>query len=507
MLLCLASATGWAQVDAPSRKERPAPADVQPENQEPSTSPVDVPDSNPGRELKWVLDVINGEAPGDVASHFAERYLQVYKVKEITEVLTTLREKPFQGAKVELTSVEEEDLNSLALSGSLHGAGTRTFLTVFLSLDEKTQKIAGLVFTPAAFSPVGQGSEGPDQMQAEVGGSILFGAYEIIEPKSKSATAAPADDATKDDSTTDEPPRNISRSVLNPIYEFGSSDGGAIAGLVRLWVLDALGAQVADRTLSWNQEIAVRDEDKCIPGGETSSLEAGTTLPVSDLVERMCARADTTALEHLFRTVSREKVEEVVTRDTPQTHKVRVPVLSVREMFALKLAQREVLVTDYLTDPLEKQREKLAPGGEIRTLEPDWAGLETWTEPRLVEAIGFFAIPESLAATLADLKKLHENPACEHLLDGLAEGVPIDLDQARWPKGYGAWASEPGVAAAALLVKRDDDRWFAIVAIWNNEKEGLDNERLDNLVRQGLKLCDAVGKPAEPAPVDENAIH
>lgn len=497
---CLLGVSGGvlvAQVEPPLRQDRRPPADLEPERHEPTTRPVEIPDSEPGNQLRWVLEVINGGAPGEVASHFAPRYLQIFSVAEITEVLTTLREKSFGGARVELTRVEEEDLNDLALSGSLHGEETRQFLTVFLSLDEKTKQIAGLVFNPAAVAPVGEGSEGPDDLQAEVGGSILFGAYEIMPRKVKPGEAvAPAT-----------PPARGSRGVLSPIYEFGRSDGGAVAGLVRLWVLDALGAQVAHKRLSWDGAIEIRDEYKCIPGGETSSLDAGATLPVRELVERMCAKDDTTAIEHLFRTVTREEVEGVLRRDTPETHDVRVPVLSVREMFALKLADREVLITDYLTDPLEKRRERLAVGGDIRSLEPDWAGLERWTQPRLVDRIGFFAIPESLAATLADLRSLRDEPGCEHLLDGMAAGVPIELNRARWPTGYGAWAGEPGVAAAALMVERDDGRWFAVVAIWNNEKETLEHERLNNLMRQGLKLCDAVGKQEAPSPADDGAIH
>lgn len=483
-MLCVAC-VARAQEDAPTRRVRPAPVEPQPE-EENELSPVSPPDSEPGRELGWVMGVLNGAAPGDVASHFTDRYMEKYPVATITDVLTTLREKSFHGAKVNLVRVNEEDLNNLALSGTINGEGTRVFLTVFLSLDDKSKKIAGLLFNPAVFASAGGGEEGPDELQAKLGGTVLFGAYEIISPGPEGEGAPDA-------------APNPSRRELAPIYEFGRGEGGAVAGLVRLWVLDAIGERIKSKSLAWDQAITIRDEYKCIPGGATSGLEAGRTLALSDMVERMCAKADTTAMEHLFRLATREKIEAVVVRDAPQTQPPKLPLLSVREMFALKLSDRDGLVNDYLTDPEPQRREKLAPGGTIATLEPEWTALDEWTQPRLVAKVGYFATPESLGATLAHLKRLGGEPGCEHLLDAMASGVPIDLDKARWPASYGAWAAEPGVAAAALMVKRSDGRWFAIVGIWNNEKKDVEGERLDNLMREGVRMCDEVDKPRAPA--------
>ena len=42
--------------------------------------------------------------------------------------------------------------------------------------------------------------------------------------------------------------------------------------------------------------------------------------------------------------------------------------------------------------------------------------------------------------------------------------------------------------------------------IWNNKDKTLEGERLDNLMRGGVKTCDSVGKAA-PAPEDPGAVH
>lgn len=508
--------------DAPARhQDRPAPVSP-PEGGDgedgADATPVEPPDSDAGRELAWVLGVINGADPGDIASHFTPRYLQIYPVEKIREVLTTLREKTFGGAKVELVRVEEEDLNRLALSGTLKGENTRRFFIVFLSLHDQTKKIAGLYFNPAGFSSVGKGAEAPDEVESDVGGSVLFGAYEIVgtdggankpgeeQAREGAAGGAPAKSGDATPATEDEVAPDPSRRILRVIYEFGRAEDGAIAGLMRLWLLDAVGSRVAGRALAWDQPVTVKDEYKCIPGGETSGMEAGQTLALGEMVRRMCASADTTAMEHVFRLVGREEVEKVVERDTPRTAGARLPLLSPREMFALKLTDRDALVTDFVTDLPEQKRAKLEAGGEIAGLEPQWAKLEDWTEPRLLDKVGYFALPETLAATMAHLKTLSERPGCEHLLDGLAAGVGIELDASRWPRAYGAWGAEPGVAAAALMMRRDDGRWFVVVAIWNNKDKTLEGERLDNLMRGGVKTCDSVGKAA-PAPEDPGAVH
>lgn len=502
VVLGLVMMGGWAmgQDDPPRPKERPAPADVAPvqgEDGDGVVKPVEPPDSEAGRALAWVLGVVNGADPGDIASHFTPRYLETYPVEKIREVLSTLRESSFQGApRVELLRVDEEDVNNLALSGLLHGEGTKRYSIAFLSLDDKTKKIAGLVFSPAGFRPVGQGAEGPDQVETDVGGSVLFGAYEIVKAEETGAEVPPGGEAAP----------NPSRRKLRALYEFGRADDGAVAGLAKVWVLDAVGSGLAAGDLTWDQPVKVREAFKCIPGGATSGLEEGAEVPLGEMVERMTAKADTTALEHLFRLVGREKVEGVLTRDTPLTHRARLPVLSPREMFALKLTERDALVTDFLTDPPEKQRARLAAEGDIAGLTIDWARLEEWTEPRLIDEVGYFALPETIAATLAHLHELSAMPGCEKVLQGMAQAERVELDANRWPEAYGAWGYEPGVGAAALMLRRDDDRWFAVVAIWNIKDKAIEPERLENLVRGGVKVCDSVGRP-QPAAEDVGAVH
>lgn len=501
MLALLAFGAPSLGQDLP-RHERPAPTEPEPEQGGEKLDPVAVPDTDVGRALEWVMGVINGVEPGDVASHFTPRYLERFSVAEITETLTMMREKSFRQARVDLIRVEEEDVNELALSGIIHGHETRVFLTVFISLDEASKKIAGLVFSPAGFAPVGDGAEGPDRIQAEVGGSVLFGAYEIVPTR---VSTSPAPDATigrvTDEGTN---PANAQAWRLDPVYEFGrgGNNGGIgnIAGVMRLWITDAIAEGLASKSITWDQPIEIRDEFKCIPGGATSDLPAGEKLTLGEMAQRMNTQADTTAMEHLFQLLTREKVEAAAIRSAPPRQPPALPLLSVRQMFALKLSNREVLVTDYQTEPLDQRRAMLAPGGEIALLAPDWTELEAWSEPRLIESVGFFASPEAISNTLALIKAAGASPEGHMLLDQLAGGVGLELDQDRWPASYGASGAEPGVAAAALLVRRSDDRWFAIVAIWNNPEKTLEGDRLDNLMRHGIKLCDQVGREeAEPA--------
>ena len=113
-----------------------------------------IPATRAGNQLMWVIKVLNGQELGDLKDHFSDRFIET-KGEETTDVLTGMRAQVFEGGKVVVNKVLDADREH-DISAEITGKDSWRYLHVFLILDEKTGKIAGLRFAPAG--GVGQAS-------------------------------------------------------------------------------------------------------------------------------------------------------------------------------------------------------------------------------------------------------------------------------------------------------------------------------------------------------------
>jgi len=512
-----------------------------PENIDPYAIPL----TPVGKQLTWVLQCVNKGAAPDAEGRFTKRFLEQFTVKEVQELLSSLRERAFGGDEVMLV---EPDLNARrdAMTCIVGVEATERYLSLLLLVDEETGLIAGLTFAA--------GLSGQDESDSDMGvwedlagemgslqSGVWFGAYEILE----SGVGADRDVRIADS------------------YEFGGGKRLHITSVARVYVLLA----AAEKAMAAGGDILAT---KVVSGGERVTQESvGEALFHAAAGEKLSSDA-------ILTWVGRNVVERTVQRWQEEAS-ASLPFMMFSEYQWLHLKAPPGLLDQYISevDPSER-RAFLESRGAVRTGVDSIAqenraqvlGLSAgasllWERPKAIQQVGWFSTNRELAYAMAQLyliessdggKKLKlaecwraPQPPLVHrasepelatrrpiaageapgaggvpavagspagVVPGAPEVVPplamqpvqaaaeAPLDGAIWKDSLMLTGAEPGVATLAYLLHRDDGRWFTLVMTWNNDKGALDEPRLYELARRGLEILAKEGREpvAEPAP-------
>jgi hypothetical protein len=443
--------------------------------------PATLPDTIAGRQLKWVLEVVNGRDLGDPNERFTERFQQMLPEGGLKAALTTLRTKSFEDAKVVLHRVlsdggERQD----TVTAVVKGEGTKRLLAVFLVTDEKTGKIAGLRFAPAG----GLGGNPGDwnSFEGDLGklhGGVSFGAYELV-PKDAG-----------------DPKGELK---LKPVYEFGEEKRLAIGSTFKLYVLGALAEQVAKGEAKWDDKLAIKEAWKSLPSGLMQNEPDGKEFPVTEFIEKMISISDNTAADHLLRKVGRDKVEEYMGRLNEGAERSR-PFLTTQEMFTIKLNKDKSLVDRYAQANEDKRRAMLAEGGEA-TKGLDVSRAPEWKTAIQIDNVEWFATAPECCQVMADLRRIEQLPGMEPMSKALRINPGMPFDKEVWKSVAFKGGSEPGVMNLTFLLQRKDSRWFALSVGWNDSENALDEAKLVELAGKGVAILekDGVKGAKEDAP-------
>jgi beta-lactamase class A len=247
----------------------------------------------------------------------------------------------------------------------------------------------------------------------------------------------------------------------------------------KLWVLGELAREVAAGERKWDDVVPVGPAS--LPSGITQNWPAGSPVTIQTLATLMISISDNTATDTLV-TLEGERLDHFVAKtDTPGL----APVLTTRQMFALKSPANADLATQWATS--------LAPSARRRLLDTNAARLRTTPvdpmmfagKPAAIDTLEWFASPAETAGMLDWLRRergdtpralLAINPGIDPTTRGKFDYVGF--------KG----GSEPGVITLNFLVRRKDGRWLAIAAGWHRSDAGVDNDRFVMLMTRALVL-------------------
>lgn len=428
---------------------------------------VDLPDTPPARQFAWVMQVINGQPLGDPRDHFSDRFIEVYTLQRIETLLTGMRDRLWNGGAARIVEVQQS--TDLSLGVVIVGEGSRRVMSAFLVLDDTDAKIAGLTFSPAI--GMGAGASDWDTMSGEMGqlhGGSTFGCYEIVA------------DPTKADGSL----------RLRPIHEFAQNRPVNIgAGTLALGVLRVLAEQADQGRLSWTQEVEIREEHRSVPPGALANAKAGVSMRVADLALRMMRDADNTAMDHLIALVGKSRVAQSLERHGPTR-----PFLTTRQYFAMKLDGDSILLDQYAQADAAGRQDIL--DAEVTMMTPDVMKAGAWKQPRGVERIGWFASARDLCQDWLILRQIEAKEGMQDLSAAMRAAKGLAVDREIWPEVCFRGGAEPGVQCLTMLLKRSDGRWFTIATGWNDPEKPLEQERLVELLRSGIRILEAF----EPAP-------
>ncbi len=398
------------------------------------------PDTPAGRQLSWVLDGLvtrGGTVTTDeLAAHFHPRFLAQVPLEQLAVLFVAVGP---QLAGATLESVADAAALKAVLRVPTGG------IVVSLKVEATTGQIEGLWFEP-------ERKLGPKPTS-------------FVEAESMLATIAPKASVFV---------AQLDRGRCQPRHAFGTKAPLAIGSAFKLYVLLGLADRILAGRAAWSDDLAVRDDWKSLPSGITQDVPAGTQLPLRELADRMISLSDNTATDHLLHLVGRTAVEAAMrsTKLSAPALQLSTPVMSTRELFALKLGPAAALDA-YAEARVAQRRKQLAA---LPAALPDVAGAVDWTTARRIDRVEWFATGADLCRVMGTLWQRAQKPAAAPLLDVLAKNPGLPLGTATWPYIGFKGGSEPGVLAMAYLLKRVDGAWFVVAITFNAEAGGTVDE-------------------------------
>lgn len=490
---------------------------------------VELPESPAAEKFAHILSVINGGKPGDATETFSPDFLEYISAEEIATELASVGEA-FDGETVVPVEVNATEDRGDTLTATISSRSGKRFLTVFLLLNEDTNRVSALRIDPAGDPGGGGGGGGGgpadwsefggelDDLPGEVG----FGAWALIASENGTQELIPV--AGQNENTTLAIGSSFKLWVLGALAEDvlasksaqTKNEGAAADDAAKSNEADAakaLSSLPAKSATSWDTTLAVQDALKSLPSGTLQLREAGSEITFADAASLMISISDNTATDHLLHALGRERVEAFMqsVNSTPERNQ---PMLSTREAFVLKLSADDGLLERYLANDEKGKRELLST--VLADAKPNLDDASDWVEPRLIDRVEWFASAHDCARTLARLRELEldgikASPAgaaapTNHLGTAMRKNPGISFDPAIWKSAAFKGGSEPGVLHSCWLLERSDGKWYVFSLGWNNEDELIDQDRFLQLANQGIDLLakDGVEKdeklPQNPAP-------
>ena len=252
----------------------------------------------------------------------------------------------------------------------------------------------------------------------------------------------------------------------------------AVGSAFKLWVLDAVAADVAAGRLKWGQ--VVRLGPRSLPSGMTQDWPPGAAVTVETLATLMISISDNTATDALIRLVGRERVEARVAASGHSQPVAMRPLLTTVEAFQLKLGQQAARDAYARSDIAGRRRMLAAMPAAIPPSQHGFSALAAG-KPVAIDSAEWFASPGDIVRILDALRR-RSDPRVLAIL-GVSPGMSPDMRRTFAAAGYKG-GSEPGVLNYSWLLRRPSGTWYAVTVSWNNPAAPVDARQLEALAQR-----------------------
>lgn len=260
---------------------------------------------------------------------------------------------------------------------------------------------------------------------------------------------------------------------------FNAERSAPLGSGFKLWVLGELVREIAAGERKWSDVVPVGA--KSLPSGMTQSWPDGSPVTLQTLAILMISISDNTATDTLI-ALEGEKLDAFVARaGAPQL----APVLTTRQMFAIKTASNADLAAEWAAAATPAARRKLLNDNAARLAATPIDPMMFAGKPVAIDTLEWFASPAQTAAMLDWLRA--SGPTAQAIL-AINSGAPPASAQRYVYVGYKG-GSEPGVITLSYLVQRKDGRWLAVVAYWHRADAGVDTPQFSDLLARLLVVA------------------
>ncbi|MFE4499335.1 serine hydrolase [Rhodococcus sp. NPDC056743] len=240
------------------------------------------------------------------------------------------------------------------------------------------------------------------------------------------------------------------------VFSVGDTSAQPTGSTIKLYVLGAVATAVKKGTLSWDQKLTVTDDLKSMPGGTMQDLPAGTEVTVRETAGKMISISDNTATDMLIAALGSEQVEAEFVAMGMADPSLNIPLEPTRALFQLGWGDDGAQRIAWRDGTPEERRAILAalPTGLVDI------PLTAFTTPAWPFDIDWFATPADLRAALVSLQAMAKTESGAPVRDILAEDPALSAESAQWFT-YGGFkgGSSIGVLAGAWYLEHDDRAW------------------------------------------------
>jgi beta-lactamase class A len=417
------------------------------------------PNTAAGRQLSWLLQVINERADQllakEIQQHFQDLFLSVMPSEDLQEQFSSLAREQAPLTFLEV-STDTSDMSLLALV-----EGNRARLTIGMNIEPGTGKISGLQFT--------QVEDRTETRPLDSWNAIDQSVAELA-PSAQYLVA------------------RLGASECEPLHSRAPEQRLALGSSASLYVLAELARQIHAGALSWDTPITIEDAFKSLPSGELQYLPSGSQVSIREAADNMIAISDNTAADHLMALLGRENIEAGLAATGHQAPQLNVPFLSTRELFLFRLEVAEQQTDAYLSGSVSARRAFLS---ELAGQAPRLESAVGWFLPRRIEQLEWFASSDDLCRLMLSLQTSSQAPGLAPLRNVLSGDPGLPLDDEIFPYVAFKGGSEPGVLNLTWFVeRRDGARFFVSLGLNDPTAPILDNA---SVLRTALAIFDLLG--------------
>jgi beta-lactamase class A len=246
------------------------------------------------------------------------------------------------------------------------------------------------------------------------------------------------------------------RLAVNADQEF------ALGSAFKLYVLAMLARQVEAGARRWDDVVRI-DDVRSLPSGQMQDWPRNAPVTLHTLATMMISISDNTATDQLIHLLGRETIAEEVRASGHSAPDRTLPLLTTREMFALKVDPIRGAAYAAMTEP--QQAVALEALAQEIAADPASAKLPAFASPTLIDSVEWFASPQDLRKLLGQIAALKDPTAREIL--AVNPSIPT-ARRADWAYAGYKGGSEPGVLNLTWLLQKKDGQWW-VLAISDND--------------------------------------
>lgn len=404
------------------------------ESELPAVEAVEIPGTPVGERTQWIIDLLNGEddiAAEDFDGVFAQVFLDAVETDDVLALLNSnLRTaRPYSVIRYEGTELQAVT--------TVQGAQGEPFsITLSLSADHL---IDGF-FIGAAEDPNWEEPESVDEVAERL-------------------AALPVDAAAL-----------VTRGS-ETLIEIDSGKSVPLGSTFKLYVLLAVTEQIAEGTLTWEEELTLTDTVRSLPSGKLQDEPTGTKISVFDAAMQMISISDNTATDMLIGRLGREAVEQAVVNSGHHQPTDMQPFLTTKNMFELGWGPTDLRRQWEDGDTAARRRLVAELDSQpVSVAAADVSDETTWTE-----GLEWFASANDIAAVHEALNDL-DDPKVREILSA-NPGVNVD----GWAYAAYKGGSNVGVLTTSWLLEGDNEQAIVVVMARSEDAAALASAQMDVL--------------------------